>query len=472
MTVSRVPRALLVTAVLLAALAIRVAYIEATPYKAVNDAGTYNRMASMIANYGDYHTGSGPRTGAGKSRGPTAYFPPAFPYLLAVSDLLTGHQAGGKSALHSERIEQAVIGTVSVGLIGLVALEAFGAGVALAALVLAAVYPVLVELSGILVAENLLIVFELAATWTALRARRSARPAGWIAATGLLVGLATLTHENAILLLAPLGVAAATAARPWRGLRPARRPAVRAVALLLLGTAVAIAPWTIRNAVELHRFIPVSDETGITLVGTYNPASAAFTPVPYKWRLFSHIPQDAIYKRTAPRYTEPQLSDRLQSQALHYIGDHPLAPVAVAFDNTLRMLELEGSYAWHASAQAMGLSVGTARTGVVAFWIMALLAVAGVLTRRARRAPRWLWGIPLLMWLSSVLVNMETPRFREPVEPYLVLLAACALSSAAAAINRRRARGSRLRGTPVGSGGDAAGLAARPELVEMGQGPA
>lgn len=472
MTASRVPRALLVTAVLVAALAIRVAYIETTPYKAINDAGTYNRLASMIATHGDYHTGSGPRTGAGKSRGPTAYFPPAFPYALAVSDLLTGHQAGGRSAIRSERIEQAVIGTIAVGLLGLVALEAFGAGVALAALVLAAVYPVLVELSGILVAENLLIVFELAATWTALRARQSTRPAAWIAATGLLVGLAALTHENALLLLVPLAVAVATPARPGPERRPSRGPAIRAVALLLVSAALMIAPWSIRNAVELHRFIPVSDETGITLVGTYNPASAAFGPVPYKWRLFTHIPQDEIYKRTAPRYTEAQLSDRLRAQALRYIGDHPLAPVAVAFDNTLRMLELEGGYAWHASALAMGLSVSTARIGVDAFWIMALLAAAGLLTRRARRAPRWLWGIPVLMWLSSVLVNMETPRFREPVEPYLILLAACALGSAAEAVRQRRARGSGLGGTPVGSGGHAPRLAARPELVEMGQGPA
>jgi hypothetical protein len=143
-TVSRVPRVLLVTVVLLVALGIRVTHVETTPYHAINDAGTYNRLASMVARYGDYHTGDGPRTGAGNSRGPTAYFPPGFPYVLAVSDLLTGHEKGGKSALHSERIEQALLGTLAVGLIGLTALEAFGSGVALTALVLAAVYPVLI----------------------------------------------------------------------------------------------------------------------------------------------------------------------------------------------------------------------------------------------------------------------------------------------------------------------------------------
>jgi 4-amino-4-deoxy-L-arabinose transferase-like glycosyltransferase len=473
-TVSRVPRVLLVTVVLLAALAIRVAHVETTPYHAINDAGTYNRLASMVARYGDYHTGSGPRTGAGNSRGPTAYFPPGFPYVLAVSDLLTGHEKGGKSALHSERIEQALIGTLAVGLIGLVALEAFGSGVALTTLILAAVYPVLIEESGLLLAENLLVVFELAATWTALRARRASRSAGWIIATGVLTGLATLTHENAILMLLPLAAAVAIAARPWRGMRPARGPAVGAIALLVVSTALTIAPWTIRNGVELHRFLPVSDETGITLVGTYNPASAAFSPVPYKWRIFSQIPQDTIYKRTGSRYTEMQLSSRLESQALNYIGNHPLSPLDVAFHNTMRMLELEGSFAWRASAYAMGLSDGTARIGIVGFWIVGLLALAGLFTRPVREGPKWLWGIPVLLGLSALLVNMETPRFREPVDPFLILLAACAVNWVVAAVRERRFAPlrwrSRLSGAPVGRGRRAAGLPADGELVEMGQG--
>ncbi|MEO6858195.1 MAG: hypothetical protein ABI323_06365, partial [Solirubrobacteraceae bacterium] len=239
--------------------------------------------------------------------------------------------------------------------------------------------------------------------------------------------------------------------------------------LLVVMTALTIAPWTIRNAVELHSFVPVSDETGITLVGTYNPASAAFGPVPYKWRLFSHIPQDQIYKRTGSRYTEVELSDRLQSQALDYIGAHPLSPLAVAFHNSLRMLELEGSYAWHASAYAMGLSLGTARTGVVAFWILGLLALAGLITKSVREGPRWLWGIPVLLGLSTVLINMETPRFREPVDMFLILLAASAVTAAVRRLGPDRARSSGLGGAPVWRRRHAARVAGDGELVEMGQ---
>ena len=452
-------------ALLIAAFAIRLAYVDNTYYKAINDAGTYNRLGSNVAQYGDYHTGSGPRTGAGGSRGPTAYFPPAFPYLLGIVDLIDGHAAGGKTAVPPERVAQAVIGTVSVALLGLVALEAFGGGPALAALAIGAAYPVFVELSGTLVAENLLLAFEVAAIWTALRARRARHPYLWIAATGVLTGLATLTHENAALFALPLGVAAWSVARA-RGQTGAARPGLRALAapaLLVASMCVTIAPWTIRNAVELHHFVPVSDETGITLIGTYNATSAAARPVHYKWDLFLKMPEFKGLARAAPRYDEVGLSDLLQSRALDYISAHPFSPLDVGLHNTLRMFELEGTFAWHASYAAIGLPASAAGIGVVSFWVLLALAIAGWFTAVRREAPRWLWAFPLLYWLSITFVNVETPRFREPIDPFLVLLAACAVATAAhSALRLRGAPVRRRRRAPELAGDDA-------QLVKMVQ---
>jgi 4-amino-4-deoxy-L-arabinose transferase-like glycosyltransferase len=424
-----------VASLLIAAFVIRLVYVDDTYYKAKNDAGTYNRMGSDVAQYGDYHTGSGPRSGAGGSRGPTAYFPPAFPYFLGVVDLIDGHEAGGKTAVPPERTSQAVIGTASVGLLGLVAFEGFGGEVALAALAIAAVYPVFVELSGTLVAENLLLVFELASIWTVLRARRARRTGvayGWIAATGILTGLATLTHENAALFVLPLGIAAWSLART-RVPEGARRPGLRALAapaILVLFTCAMIAPWTARNAIELHHFVPVSDETGITLLGTYNATSAAARGLHYKWDLFLKLPEFKAIARAAPRYDEVGLSNLLQSRALDYIRAHPLSPLDVGFHNTLRMFELEGTFAWKASYDAIGLPSSAAGVGVVSFWALCAVAILGLFTRARRAAPRWLWAFPLLYWISIAFVNVETPRFREPIDPFFVLLAACAVSAA------------------------------------------
>jgi 4-amino-4-deoxy-L-arabinose transferase-like glycosyltransferase len=329
-----------------------------------------------------------------------------------------------------------LLGTVTVALIGLVALEVLGSAVALAALAIATVYPALIELSGIVYAENLLIPLILAALWTALRARRSERPYRWVAAGGVLTGLATLTHQNGIVVLLSL--------------LPAVWSIRRAPLMLVALTALTIAPWTVRNAAVMHSFIPVSDETGLTLAGTYNPTSAHDPQIPYRWRYYKAIPADRSLFLRAGRFTEPQLDSKLRSLALHYVEHHPVAPLAAAYHNTRRLLDLEGSLAWRVSTYNIGISRGTAHAGVLGFWLVALLALVGAFTRAARRAPRWFWVTPLLLYLSVVFVNGETPRFRAPIDPFLIMLAGCAVATAATRIWTTARRGRSDARTPVG----------------------
>ena len=188
-------------------------------------------------------------------------------------------------------------------------------------------------------------------------------------------------------------------------------------------------------------------------------ASAANSPVPYKWRIFYGIPGERPLIVRESRLTEPELSSRLESQAFHYIADHPLSPFEVAYHNSLRLLELEGKSAWRASAYAQSIPRGIADAGVICFWVMGVLALAGAFTHRVRAAPPWVWAIPPLLWLTVALINAETPRFREPIDAFLILSAACAVAAAPAAVGR-------LRRPPVGRQRRPA--AARPgQLVEM-----
>ncbi len=452
----------LIAGILILAFVLRIEAAHRMPYKPINDAGSYLTIASYVARTGDYSLKTTPGSGAGGTRGPSAYFAPGFPYFLGLVDLIDGHAVRRGPAIQPIRDSQAVLGTIAVALVGLVAFELFGATAGLIALLLAAVYPVFTELASVIAAENLLTPLVLAALYTALRARRAASGAaryGWVAGTGVLAGLATLTHENGVLILVGLIPAVWTVRRVGGKLIKVR--SLAAPALLVGMTALTILPWTIRNALVMHTFIPVSDETGITLVGTYNVASAANPQVPYKWRIFYGIPHEGSLIHHESRMTEPQLGSKLQSQALHYIAQHPLSPLEVGYHNTLRLFELEGAVAWKASAAAVSLTPDVARTGVTSFWILCGLALFALATRRARSAPWWVWVIPLLLGLSVVLVNVETPRFREPVDPFLILLAAAGLS---AVVDWLIAR---LRRAPVGrEAGDP--VAARPsQLVEV-----
>jgi hypothetical protein len=71
------------------------------------------------------------------------------------------------------------------------------------------------------------------------------------------------------------------------------------------------------------------------------------------------------------------------------------------------------------------------------FWAFAVVAIAGAFTRMARRPPWFVWAFPALMYLSVVFLVIETPRYRTPLDPFIVLLAALALVTAGRRLARR-----------------------------------
>ncbi len=403
------------TLVVALALVLRAVEVQQMAYTPIHDARSYMILGGDVASSGDY--ASDGHGAGGTRRGPSAYFAPGYPYLLGALDAVTGNPPLSASQVHVDRFAQAVLGTLVVGFVGLIALELFGVDLALLAMALAAIYPAMIELSSVLVAETLMVVFELAAVWSALRLRRSRDPLRWAAAAGVCAGLATLTHVNAILLVIPLGVAAA-ATTPVIGRRQMGGPAV-----VIVCTLLTLTPWLVRDELVMHRFVPITDEAGITLAGTYNATSPHSNP-PYRWRYFREVPSLQGIARHASRMTEVQLDDKLQSSALTYIADHPSAPLGAFWHNSLRLLELAGSHAWKASAASIGLPLETAQIGVICFWVVGGLALLGLIAPPGLKAPGWLWLVPVLMWLSAALVNGETPRFRSAIDPFLILLAA------------------------------------------------
>ena len=342
--------------------------------------------ASMIAQHGDYHTGSGP--GSRRRRLARAdRLLPARPSRTSwrLVDLIDGHKSGGKTAIEPERVGQAVIGHDRGRRCSAWSRWRRSARRRWrwSAMAMAAFYPVFVELSG-----------DAGGREPADRVRAggdvdgAAGPAGapiaarlpWIAATGVLTGLATLTHENAILFVIPFGVAAwavrASVARQARV--PARRPAAGP------GRPRAFSSCRLRDRSPRGRSAtrsscitscPSPTRPGSPWGAPTTRTRPASEPLPYKWRLLL-----ARSRRTrrcagrAGRYDEVQLGDKLQSRALDYIGAHPLAPLGVGFHNTLRMFELEGSFAWHASDAAIGLPARrgahrvVTRSGCCACW--------------------------------------------------------------------------------------------------------
>lgn len=402
-------------AVLAAALALRVAYVLHTPgYVPAHDDQAYDRLALGVA-----------RTGAYPGIPyPTAYRPPAYPYFLGFVYWLAGP---GHARIWAARLVQAGTGTLLVGLLGLTARRLFGRAEALATMLVAALYVPFIAVGAGLFAETQSTVLEVSVVLAALSWRQWGG-IRWAVATGVLIGLLTLTRSNAFV----VGIAVvAGMVWNWR---------VRAAAVTVLSAAVVVAPWTVRNALVMHSFIPVSDEEGGTLAGTYNPVSAHDRAAPAYWHLLAQIPAYSRDVRPLLTGPEPALQSRLLHLALSYIGAHPLYPFTVALWNTLRLAGLTGMAQARYDAGLAGIgSPSVAEVGVYCFWVVAALAAAGVAVRGIRRrVPGFVWLVAGLLFLSVILVNGEAPRLRIPIDPFVILVAGAALTWLIRAARGRR----------------------------------
>jgi 4-amino-4-deoxy-L-arabinose transferase-like glycosyltransferase len=434
-----------VVCILALALGIRLLFIVATPgYTPRHDDRHYDRLACSIAIAGVYpvRPAGADRDSCGAmpsgANAPTAFRPPGYPVLLAGIHVAGDPLPGTRWT--RGRIANALLGTLAVLLVGLIAARLWNRRVVLAAMGVAAVDLPLVLVGGALLSETLFVALVLGAVLAALCARTAARPTAWAAGAGVLVGLSALTRPTALVLAIPLGLAVA------------RRPRRLAAALALLAaTALTIAPWTVRNAVQMHAFIPVSDFVGSWVAGTYNDQARHDPQHPGSSQTFVVGTFDDL-----DGVPEVERQRELTRRGLRYAADNPGYVAQVLLHNTMRLLNLEGSGWWRRQARTMSLPIWGGDAAAYGFYVLALLALAGAFTRAARSAPAWLWLAPILLF-AAVIFAGSAIRYRAPVEPFLALLAALALTA-----RPRRQKSKQSSRSPMSSRASRGGAAAPP----------
>ena len=187
---------------------------------------------------------------------------------------------------------------------------------------------------------------------------------------------------------------------------------------------MTVAPWTIRNAYELHAFVPTTTQLGWALAGTYNDQARTDPDNPASWRSLFRVPELRAIDRRHPGEPEAERERRWRAVALDYIREHPTYVATVAYWNTRRLLDLVSRDWSRHTASTVSVTPGWSDIGVVCFWVFAVLAL---FARRVREAPAYVWAVPLLMYVSVVLLASETPRYRAALDPFVILLAALAL---------------------------------------------
>jgi 4-amino-4-deoxy-L-arabinose transferase-like glycosyltransferase len=168
------------------------------------------------------------------------------------------------------RVALALIGSLSVLFAYLIGRRLSGPAAGLVGAAVVAIYPALLEYQGMLMSEPLAAALLSGAVLSMLWASdaRQGSPAGGWLLPGVLLGSLALVRPEYLAVALLLGLV--VFAEGWRD---GRQQALIQAAILLAGVVLVVAPWSIRNAIALDRFVPISTGGGqVLFAGTYLPS--------------------------------------------------------------------------------------------------------------------------------------------------------------------------------------------------------
>ena len=345
-----------------------------------------------------------------EATGPTAVLPPGYPALLSVIFRVFGTMTPESAAV---AIAFNLLFSAATGLaIFSLAKRTVGESAAVIAAWVWALYPPVILSAAFHVWDTSLTIL-LAAVGCLLATRLDA--GGWkmwllygaLWGTGALVNPSLLTIYGVLFLWAC-----------WRQQRRGaawRRNAVLAALLLV----AVLAPWTARNYLRLHRWVPIRTNFALELwVGNHEGADGFF-------RVMLHPLGNPAKMLQYRQRGEAGYMAWKQHQAMMFIEQHPM--------EFLRLTRFRMSCFWG----------GVYDSGYAAIVLpTTLLGLLGLLLlARNNRELMWLYALPLVFYPLPYYLTHADLRFRLPAEPLLACLTGYAVATMAAGVRRRMALG-------------------------------
>ncbi len=181
---------------------------------------------------------------------------------------------------------------------------------------------------------------------------------------------------------------------------------------VLVVALVVIAPWTIRNAVRLDRFVPVTDNTGFNLWLGNNPRAAGGLYTPDGKHITETIPPTMKEKlKKAP--SSPAQDDIFKERAASFIKQNP--------SRFFELIPCRLRALWYFDPY-MPSSYGNFRA--IAYLTLLAFAVAGMVLSRHKARDLSIVYFQLITITCLYAVFFGQSRFRMVLEWGLILFAA------------------------------------------------
>jgi 4-amino-4-deoxy-L-arabinose transferase-like glycosyltransferase len=394
-------------------LALRVAWVQwATrqPRSFFLDPSRYLGYAQQIAD------GNGMVEGL--TGDPTAYYPPGYPWFLGV--VVWASRPFTDEPWMAGAMVQAVLGAVSIVLVAYVTRRLAGRTAALVAAAVFALYPNLIFHTGVLLGEtlyNTLFLAFLAVVLSRPWGPMFGRPR--VFAAGVLLGSAVLVRPISLAVIPVVVLCWVWAGKDWSYLW-------RWGLVLVAGVAVCIVPWTIRNAVRMEAFVPISTNTGDNLcIGHGDGATGAFQPLEY-----CDVPYPFMDGK-ASELAADEAKQRLAREGfVRNIEREPYLLWARTYYTWFRDGDHDALFAVQEFRQNRWMARETEarliRVADAYYWAVGIAGVVGLVALVRRREPEGLLLVGCAVMTALVpLAFFGDARFKVPVIPLLIIAAAC-----------------------------------------------
>ncbi len=323
-----------------------------------------------------------------------SFRPPLLPVLLAGVYSLAGHHFwAGRAVMALLSAATCIVGMR-------IARRLFGGSAATVAGLLMALYPRLVYYGGLIATETPYTFLLTLAVAVLLAAQRDEKRLWRWPLAGALIALATLCR-SALLGFLPVVCLWALA------VRPRKLGAAGDAALLAAGFVLVMAPWWGRNAALHGRFVPATTEGGYTFWVTNNDRADGG----------GHCfwPEE---KGRFDGLNEAEIDREFYRMGWAYVRSHPGRFVELAASKFVRFWRL-----WpHAEEPSVGLAAAVVSGAT--FTPVLLLALWGVIAARARWRDLLLLYVLFGYYTALHMALMAITRYRLPLEPFLIVLAA------------------------------------------------
>jgi 4-amino-4-deoxy-L-arabinose transferase-like glycosyltransferase len=349
---------------------------------------------------------------------PTAFWPPGYSLLLAAGYAVFGQSLGVAQTLN------ALLATGTVALVYLIGRRALGPRPALVGAAVVAAFPSLIFFTAVTLSEVAFTFFALLGIYLLLAEAQSAassptraRRLPLLLAAGLVIGFASLIRGQALLL--PL-----VAVPFWlRSGFPWPRIGDRLVALAL-AIGLIVAPWTVRNAIELRAPVLIATNAGVDFwIGHHESAAGDFGPTGGDALVFSH-PELSTVEREVRINTEGFRKGL--AFAVNNPGEELVLPFKKLFwlyyndEEGLKWNEGHGGQEFLHDGVREGL---LGLSNVYYFSVLALFLLGVPLWLSGRDPGRLLLASVFVYWTLVHLVFFGDPRFHAPIMPVVALLA-------------------------------------------------